>query len=202
MRASAVLVMAAVATVFVGCSSVVDTRLRDDYAAVDLRKTVRLAIVVAPLPAGLQDVGDVWSMLARKYVNQHRDFIVVRDRAEAAVPTDACDGAGAQGGAIEGVLLLAGRAERRGDEVDAAVTARLVRCRDREEIWQTRAAGIWPVADDDLVEARRYWVSQSAAVVDPFVVASYRLLTDALSTLPSPVMPDEAYVREKIDLGE
>jgi probable lipoprotein (TIGR04455 family) len=86
--------------------------------------------------------------------------------------------------------------------VDAAITAQLVRCRDRQEIWQTRAAGTWSISDDDLVEARRYWVEQSAPVVDPYVVATYRLLTDALSTLPHPTLPDAAYVREKIDLGE
>jgi len=135
-------------------------------------------------------------MMARKYVNAHRDFIVVQDRAEETVPADAC------GERIEGVLLLAGRADRRGDLVEAAVTARLVRCRDREEIWQTRAAGTWSTADADLVEARRHWVSQSAPVVEPYVVATYRLLTDVLTTLPHPAMPAESYVREKIDLGE
>jgi probable lipoprotein (TIGR04455 family) len=180
----------------VGCSSVVDTRLRDDYGAVDRQRTLRLAVIAAPLPAGLQDLGDVWSMMARKYVNQHRDFIVVQDRAEAVVPADAC------GERIEGVLLLACRAERRGERVDTAVTARLVRCSDRAEVWQTRAAGTWSTTDDDLVEARRYWVSQSAPVVEPYVVATYRLLTDVLATLPHPTMPDESYVREKIDLGE
>jgi probable lipoprotein (TIGR04455 family) len=190
------LLAAAALTLTAACSPVLSAQTREDYAAVDRTQTVRLAVAVAPLPAGQQDVGDLWSMMTRKYVNQHRDFIVVADRADAAIPTDVC------GERIDGVLLLAGRAERQGDEVGAAVNARLVRCRDRQDIWSAQAAGTWPTTDDDLVEARKYWVGQTAEVVDPFVVASFRLLTATLETLPSPKITDEAHIREKIDLGE
>lgn len=178
------------------CSPVMNSRVRPDYEAVDRTRTLRLALVVAPLPAGQQDVADLWSMMARKYVNQHRDFIVVTDRAEATVPGDVCRER------IEGALLLSGRAERVGDGVEAAVDARLFRCGDRAEIWATQAAGTWSTEDDDLVEARKYWVGQTAPVVDPYVVATFRLLTAALETLPRPSITDESYIREKIDLGE
>jgi probable lipoprotein (TIGR04455 family) len=191
-----VLVPAALTLAAAACSPVLSTRTRADYAEVDRTQTVRLAVAVAPLPAGQQDVGDLWSMMARKYINQHRDFIVVADRADAAIPGDVC------GDRIDGVLLLAGRADRQGDEVGAAVHARLVRCRDRQEVWSAQAAGTWPTTDDDLVEARKYWVGQTADLVDPYVVASFRLLTATLETLPSPKITDAEQVREKIDLGE
>ncbi len=178
------------------CSPVLNTRVRPDYESVDRTRTLRLALVVAPLTAGQQDVADLWSMMARKYVNQHRDFIVVSDLALATVPADVCSDH------IEGALLLSGRAERVGDTVEAAIDARLFRCRDRAEIWAAQAAGTWATEDDDLVEARKYWVSQTAPVVDPYVVASFRLLTAALETLPRPLIADESYIREKIDLGE
>lgn len=172
-------------------------RIRDDFAAADRTQTLRLGIVAAPLPAGDQDVGDLWSMMARKYINQHRDFIVTVDRAAPVVPLDAC------APPLQGVLLLAGYAERRGpDEVAASLNARLLRCRDGVEVWSAQAAGVWPVDDADLVEARKYWVSQTSAAADPFVVASFRLLTATLETLPEPALADEAMIREKIDLGE
>lgn len=183
-------------TLAAACSPVLSTQTRADYPEVDRTQTVRLVVAVAPLPAGQQDVGDLWSMMTRKYVNQHRDFIVVSDRADAAVPAEAC------GERIDGALLLAGRAERKGDDVEVAVNARLVRCRDRQEIWSAQAAGTWPTTDDDLVEARKYWVGQTAEVADPYVVATFRLLTATLETLPSPKITDEAHIREKIDLGE
>ena len=46
------------------------------------------------------------------------------------------------------------------------------------------------------------WVGQTADLVDPYVVASFRLLTATLETLPSPKITDAEQVREKIDLGE
>lgn len=170
--------------------------MRPDYETVDRTHILRLALVVAPLTAGQQDVADLWSMMARKYVNQHRDFIVVTDRAEASVPADVC------ADRIEGALLISGRAVARGDTVEASVDARLFRCRDGAEIWATQAAGTWNTDDSDLVEARKYWVSQTSEIAGPYVVATFRLLTAALATLPNPVITDESYIREKIDLGE
>ena len=178
------------------CSPVQKTTLRPDYAEADRTQTVRLAIVVAPLPAGDQDVADLWSMMARSYVNQHRDFIVSVDRALPAVPADAC------AEHIEGVLLLAPFMARDGDGVQASVSAKLVRCRDHATVWTAESAGSWSTDDSDLTEARKHWVQQTSAAVDPYVVATFRLLTATLETLPTPAFPDATYVHVKIDLGE
>jgi probable lipoprotein (TIGR04455 family) len=178
------------------CSPVQQSRVRDDYATADRTQTVRLKIVVAPLPEGSQDVGDLWSMMARSHVNQHRDFIVTEDLAAADVPADACS----QG--IEGVLRLEPQVKRAGDGVEAAVKARLTRCRDGEEVWAAEAAGSWDADDDDLVGVRAHWVKELGEPVSAYVVPSFRLLTATLDELPEPAFPSEAYAREKIELGE
>jgi probable lipoprotein (TIGR04455 family) len=178
------------------CSPVRQTRLRDDYAADDRTRTVRLKIVVAPLPEGGQDVGDLWAMMARSHVNQHRDFIVTEDLAAAEVPADAC----AEG--IEGLLRLEPDVKRAGDGVEAGVKARLTRCRDGEEVWAAEAAGSWDSDDDDLEGVRAHWVQELGEPVSAYVVPSFRLLTATLDELPRPAFPSEAYAREKINLGE
>jgi probable lipoprotein (TIGR04455 family) len=38
--------------------------------------------------------------------------------------------------------------------------------------------------------------------VSPYVVATFRLLTATLDTLPEPAFPNDAYAHEKIELGE
>ncbi len=180
----------------VACSPVQQSRVRDDYPAVDRTQTLRLKIVVAPLPDGSQDVGDLWALMARSHVNQHRDFIAVEDVAAAAVPPDACSED------IEGLLLLAPQVARDGDGVEAAVNARLTRCRDGEEVWAAEAAGSWASDDDDLAGVRAHWVKALGEPVSAYVVPSFRLLTATLDELPRPAFPNEAYAREKINLGE
>jgi probable lipoprotein (TIGR04455 family) len=178
------------------CSPVRATYTRADYLAEDVEKTVRISVVVAPRPAGEEAAGKLWAAIARTYINQHRDFIVVEDYTEEALPEDVCSGD------LEGYLHLAPTLRPTPEGASAQVRAELRRCRDRELVWWAEAAGSWAARHADLESVRAHWVKRFGEVVDAIVVPSYRLLTGTFEVLPRPRFPSEAYIREKIQLGE
>jgi probable lipoprotein (TIGR04455 family) len=121
---------------------------------------------------------------------------VVDDFGTATLPGDLCsDG-------VQGILHLAPVAALEGDGAQVQVEARLVRCTDQVEIWSAAAAGSWSSKDDDLDGVRAYWVRELGEEVGPWVVPTFRLVTATLETLPEPALPNEAWVREKIELGD
>src|SRR6476661_201641 len=106
-----------------GCSVVKETRIRSDWNTVDANKVKRLVVVTSPLPDNNEHVGQLWSRIARRYTNQKREFIAKEELAVATL----------EGGAkslckegIEGVLHLAPTVARKGDGVEAAVSAQLI----------------------------------------------------------------------------
>lgn len=173
-----------------GCAVVKMTRLRPDYEAVDRQRVKRLVVVTQPLPEGKQAVGELWSQLARKYVNLKRDFIVKENRAVEGTAFDAkaqC----AQGEALEGVLWLKPDVQRKGNGVEASVNARLFRCSDGEEVWAADGGGSWSSADPKMAEVTAYYVNALGAEVEPYVAPSQHLLAAVLDTLPQPVLTEE-----------
>jgi probable lipoprotein (TIGR04455 family) len=191
------LAVALAALAAAGCGPVTHRWLRGDYAVEDSTRTVRLTVLVSPLPAGDQELGDLWAGIARAWVNLHRDFIVNQDLAAPVRPAEAC--AGDQ----HGVLLLSPlRAEVRGEAVDAAVIAQLVRCRDGAVVWLAEGEGAWDSADEALAGQRAHWEAELGPGVAAHVAPAYRLLTGTLGALPEPAFADEGLAREKIELGE
>ncbi|MCI0572074.1 MAG: MXAN_6521/LA_1396 family lipoprotein [Myxococcaceae bacterium] len=191
--------MALVVVLASGCTAVKMSRVRPDYEQVDRQTTKRLVVVTAPLPAGNERLGQLWSLIARRYVNQNRDFIAKENRVDASAdfqPTSACS----EG--LEGVLVLKPQnVELRGNGVEAGVTAQLFRCKDGAEVWAAEAGGSWDAADPLYEEQRALYVSEMGEEVSPYVAPSFQLLKAALDTLPNPVLSDED-VTEKIELGE
>ena len=170
-----------------GCAVVKASHVREDYESEDKTKVKRVMVLVQPLPDGNQKVGDSWARIARRYVNQKRDFIAQADEARADAPTlaDVCTGN------LEGVLWLKTRATKKGDGVEAQVDASLLRCRDGQEVWSASAGGSWGVADSLLVgQAENYGHDYGAEVV-PYVPAAYNLLRPTLDTLPKPTINSE-----------
>jgi probable lipoprotein (TIGR04455 family) len=178
------------------CGPVKSSFVRPDYEQVDRTKTVRLAVVTSPLPAQNEKIGALWSEIARKYTNDHRDFIVKVERAGEAMPDGLCADLDTP---IEGVLHLAPKVAAAGDGVEASVNARLTRCRDKELVWSAEAGGSWPSDDATLVEVRKHYVEKYGPEVSAFVAPTFQLLRAVLETLPKPAL-DDAGVMEKIDL--
>ncbi|HSP79127.1 MAG TPA: MXAN_6521/LA_1396 family lipoprotein, partial [Myxococcaceae bacterium] len=123
-----------------GCSAVRYSRIRPDYEAVDKHQVKRLAVLTQPLPEGQRSLGELWSLIARRYVNQNRNFIAKAHLALPGQPEDLtfralCAGVGLEEDVenLEGILWLVPNVERAGEGVQAAVIARLLRCSDGEE---------------------------------------------------------------------
>ncbi len=170
--------------------------VRPDYDRFDKRETLRLVVVTAPLPAGSAQVGALWSLLARRYTNQKRDFIAKRHLAAESLPEDLCDDE------VEGVLHLVPKVRRAGGGVEASVKATLTRCRDGELVWKAEAAGSWPSEDPVLKQVTEDYVRELGEEVRPFVGPSFHLLKAVLDTLPRPELTDDEDVMEKIELEE
>ncbi|NNB96078.1 hypothetical protein HI113_19460 [Corallococcus exiguus] len=187
--------------VLTGCASTVKSqRLRPDYATVDRQQVKRLAVVTQPFPPGQQYVGDLWSLIARQWLNQNRDYLVKANTSLSERRTDLTFQDQCVEG-IEGVLWLDPTVKRVGDGAEVAVKAQLIRCRDGEEVWAAEAGGSWDSEDKKYVERKDQYVTELSKDVEPYVVPSYKLLVATLDTLPNPELND-ADKNEKIDLGE
>jgi probable lipoprotein (TIGR04455 family) len=178
-----------------GCATVKSTMVRKDYEQVDAKQTVRLIVVVAPFPAGSEAVGKLWGAVARRYANDHRDFIVKSAIAAQAEPANLC----AEG--VEGLLRLTPTAAIKGSGVEASVVAALTRCRDGELVWRAEAGGSWQSVDANVKEVGDHYATELGEEVRPYVAPAYHLLKETLDTLPTPVLDDKGK-DEKIDLSD
>lgn len=180
----------------VACGPVRSVHLRPDYDDSDRTQTVRLAVLTAPLPDGEAAVGEMWSLIARRYVNMSRDFIAKEDLAAADIPEDICEGD------LEGVLHLAPEVQREGAKVKQKLNARLYRCRDGESVWTAESEGSWNSDDPHLVEVTERYVETFGEVVRPYVAPAFHILRATMDQLPRPALATEDDEMEKIMLGE
>jgi probable lipoprotein (TIGR04455 family) len=186
--------------VLAACATVKNSFTRPDYEQVDKERVKRLVVVTQPLPAGKQPVGELWSLIARQYVNQNRDFLVKQHLTQPEPATAASLQVLCTEG-IEGVLLLDPQVKPTQDGMDAAVRARLMRCADSEDVWSAEATGTWDSRDEKFRERAAQYVQQLGPEVEPYVVPTYKLLQATLDTLPNPKLNDQD-IDEKIELGE
>jgi probable lipoprotein (TIGR04455 family) len=196
-----------------GCATVKMTRLEPDYEATDKLKVKRLAVVTSvawhvpqqPTAEPEEKVRQLLSLMARRYVNQKRDFIVKKDvigepNAQAQgidvfMPQKLCE----EG--LEGILWLDPELKREGNGVEAKVSAQLIRCGDAVAIWESQGAGSWPSTDTLLTQYTAEYVTKLGPEVEPYVAPSFHLLKAVLDTLPNPTLTDEDK-DEKIALDE
>ncbi len=180
-----------------GCSIVKASFVRDDWAQADQKAVKRLALVVSPLPDGKEKAGEAFARIARRYVNQKRDFLVKKEVSAATAPqlTEVCGGEDA----IEGVLLLRPALTAKGDGFEIELKGSLARCPDGREAWSSTAAGSFPSKDTNLVEVTNVYVQEFGAEVGPYVPPALNVLRPLLDTLPQPVLT-EADVDEKLTL--
>lgn len=172
-----------------GCAVVKHTQTREDWESVDKDRVKRLVIVAQPYPGGEEKVAQMWTKIASKRVDLKREFIVKDQKAlPEAEPVDVkalC----VEG--IDGVLWLRPDVKKADGGADAAVTGRLLRCVDGEQVWVTEAGGSWKAEDPKLKETIADYTSEFGEEVRPYVAASYYLLNETLDTLPNPVLTED-----------
>lgn len=193
--ASSTALVLLLAVVGSACATVKSSWVRDDYDLEDRTTTLRLVVVTSPLPIGDESVGKLWSLIARRYVNQKRDFIVKADIAVEEM-TDPCSGD------LQGVLHLLPSVHLVGDGVEIEVDASLTRCRDGRLIWSAKAGGTWASVDETVRELTNNYVEEFGEVVRPYVAPTFHLLRATLETLPLPRIESDDDLMEKIELGE
>lgn len=170
--------------------------LRSDYEQADRTKTLRLAVVTSPLPADQQAVGELWSLIARRYVNMSRDFIARENLAAGVFPAGVCDDG------IEGVLHLSPFVVQEGERVRQKLIANLLRCPGGETVWRAESEGVWSSEDKHLAEVTERYVETFGESVRPFVAPAFHILRATLDKLPRPALATEEDEMEKIELGE
>jgi probable lipoprotein (TIGR04455 family) len=191
-----------------GCPSTLkNSRVRPDYAATDRASLKRLVVVTAPAaPEGApEQLGELWSRIARRYVNLKRNFIVkahtsLPKRPDAAALQALCTEA-AEG--LEGVLLLEPTSVRRvgdGEGVEAAVHAQLTRCTDGQEVWSAEAAGSFSSVDKGVTDSAALWTEGLDPAVVPYAAPAFNLLRPTLESLPEPA--PLATEEELVEKGE
>ncbi len=179
------------------CSIVKSAQVRDDWKQGDANSVKRLAVVVQPLPDSQAKAGEAWARIARRYVNQKRDFLVKKELAqvEAVQLADVCGGEDA----IEGVLFLKPTVKAQGEGFEIEVAGALARCSDGREAWSGTAAGSFPAKDPLLVEVTNIYAQEFGEEVSRYVPPALNVLRPLLDTLPQPVLTDSD-VDEKLTL--
>lgn len=191
--------IAAVAAVLCsGCATVKASHLRPDYERVDKPRLKHLFILVQPLPAQDPKVGELWSLLARRYVDLHRNFIVLGGEA---APADAGGAKARCAQKADGVLALSPQVEQVGEKMKEQVRAQLLRCTDGEEVWSALAEGSWASNDKGLTEVTQTYVTELGEPVRPYVAPSFRLLKATFDAMPNTVLSEDEQ-SEKIEASQ
>ena len=177
------------------CGVVHHVSVRPDYETEDKTKTVRLAVQTKGSTEDDEKVVSLWNQIARRYTNDHRDFIVKSELPASWSRTQGCP----EG--IEGVLQLAPTFRVTGGGIETSLNASLVRCRDGAPVWSAQGGGSFESDDDQLRETIQHYETDLGPEVKPYVAPSFRLLRSVLDTLPKPQLPDEDAVMEKIEFG-
>lgn len=209
MRALTLLASLIVLVVLPGCASVLkNSSVRPDYDATDKTQTKRLVVVVQPLPDGKAKVGELWALMARRYVHLKKQYIikgttVVDAPANAfqaqAVCTQTLEKLKGEDpeAKLEGALWLAPTVTAKELEVTAEVDAKLLRCSDGQQVWSASGGGHFDGADKKAIQQSWDYAAEFGSEVGPYVAPTWNLLRPVLDTLPDPVLND-ADQEEKI----
>jgi probable lipoprotein (TIGR04455 family) len=170
-----------------GCSVVKMSRVRDDWPASHATHVKRLTVVVQPLPDGKPKVGEVWTRIARRYVNMKRNFLVRAELSQQG-PVD-LSAVCTEG--TEAMLWLKPTVSAKGEGFEANVEGKLLRCGDALELWAGEAGGSFKAKDDKLVEVTANYASEYGPEVERYIPLAMNVLRPLLDTLPNPVLTKE-----------
>lgn len=185
----------ALSGLLLACSTVKHSQTAPDWNTVGAQQVKRLIVVTSPLPEGNENVGKLWSRIARRYVNQKREFLAKEEAATATL--EGAKSLCKEG--IEGVLHLQPTVARKGNGVEESVKAVLVACPNGQEQWSAEAAGSWDSKDSLLEQTTKEYVEDLGPDVEPYVAPAFHLLKATLDTLPNPTL-NEQDKDEKIEL--
>ncbi len=86
------------------------------------------------------------------------------------------------------------------DSTDIRGRAELLRCDGQNLVWFAEHEGSYPASDPNLAELTTIYASEIDPSVTPFVSPVFQTVRRLLDRLPTPEMPNDDYVIEKIEL--
>ncbi len=176
------------------CTPIRSVWLRTDWDATQANQIKRIQVLVSPLPENREDLGALWGLLAKEYINEHLDFLVYSARwAENLSPRDAC------AAPLDGILLLQPLIRRKGNWLFVSAQAQLYSCHEHQVLWRAHGRLTGPVADRLFLATAATYAERLGEPVRDYVAASFRLLQQLADRLPKPRLT-EADIDEKIDL--
>jgi len=197
---SFILPAAALLALAAGCGPVHSTYLRRDYDTKDRLTLKRIGVYALPVEDGPHDLPELMAAIARKHIQQHTQYLVLKSGRLEAAGSPAPAEIQKLGSRLDGILILRARVLARDEEdVEIALTARLVRARDGALVWRADADDDYESADPDLSKLTSTYRGRYGDTADAFVAPLFLLFRDTFETLPSPTLDDED-VLEKIEL--
>ena len=212
------LVVIGVMLITSGCGAARQTYLVPSYQAQERTQVVRLEVVTASADidqetSPSQAILEMWALMAQRYLNDHRDFLVVNRRVATTVKeltqVSCAD-------KTQGRLVLTGQARPDDDQAHIRLWARLVRCPDQESgrdvksqdqrgerlglIWSADVDHTSSSQDEVLVTLRQRYTKRFGAVVEDYAAPSFLALKNLLELAPKPKLTLEEDVIEKIEL--
>ena len=228
-RVRSLLILTALGGMGSGCAAARQTYLTPNYQTRDRTHVIRLEVVTAPADPSegidtalvTSAVLDMWGVMAQRYLNDHRDFLVVHRQALSSSSPELTRTADprtqasrlAQSGCkerIQGRLVLIGQVMRRGDEAQIQMWTELRRCSQptkitnpnlqSQRIWSAEVDHISASADSVLVTLRRQYVKRFGASVSDFAAPSFLAIKKLFELTPRPKLTRDEDVIEKIEL--
>ncbi|MBI5608513.1 MAG: MXAN_6521/LA_1396 family lipoprotein [Deltaproteobacteria bacterium] len=175
-----------------GCGASVQSWTREDWPQADQKQVKHLSLQVRGVGEPLRRM---WTLLARRYVNQHRNFII----RPAELASDASLGTACAG--KEGVLALEVSHLGRRSEIAVNLQAKIQRCRDGEPVWTGAVQGAWPSDEPTVAELRAHYVAELGQEIEAYVAPAFLALKALVATLPEPILTDDDQM-EKIEIGD
>ena len=187
-----------------GCGGAKQTYLHPKYQKHDRTRTLRLGVIATSSSDALaqnQALLKMWAHTTQKYMNDHRDFVVVSRFIKPFSVKQACAYRDQEQRSFHGVFLLHGQGTKFHNEIELQFNGILYRCDpDLTRLWTGESKGEWPFQDQVLVELRKQKIKQHGESVSSWVVGSFYALRNLLQLLPYPELKDDDLTMEKIDL--
>jgi len=180
-----------------GCA-VRSVYVKPDFEKVDRLNLKRVAVAATPLSQAPPRVAHLLARIARRYIHQHKDYLVLGDTVikQAARYKSLCkDG-------IQGVVRVMVEAmEQDSDHLTVEMAADLLRCDSGAVVWRVEIRDRNEQRDDDLKELAGVYLREFGAVATKYAAPLFIVVKAAFESLPSPQLTDEETM-EKISMDD
>jgi probable lipoprotein (TIGR04455 family) len=198
-RAPLALLPSLVALLGTGCV-VKSVYVKPDFSATDRLTLKRLSVHATAVPGtpSPTQAGALLARIARRYVHEHKDYIVVGDGALEGAERwrSRC------AGKVQGVVrILATKIVEDARKLSLDFSADLLRCDTGATVWRVVIRDRHRKSDDDLRELASVYKREFGAIAESLAAPFFVAVKAAFESLPSPQLTDEETM-EKISAGE